>query len=148
MGRTNGALCELHGAEAQEGDRIQAHVQAMRIVGEGDEAVHTVCEGRDLQCSRCSMTWLSHLLPHTLYPSLHLVSCYFSVICCDRADVIRGILQCRLTPTVSSAMLSHLKTLTPIRHSSSLRILSFHMAGLYKVPPLITLAGLTSVSVM
>jgi len=45
---TDGALSKLHGAKAQEGNGIQADVQAVWVVGESNEAVHTVCEGGDL----------------------------------------------------------------------------------------------------
>jgi hypothetical protein len=36
---TNVALGQLHGAEAQECDGVQRHVQAVWVVGEGDQAV-------------------------------------------------------------------------------------------------------------
>ena len=45
---TDGALSKLHGTEAQEGNGVQADVQAVWVVGESNQAVHAVCEGGDL----------------------------------------------------------------------------------------------------
>ncbi len=42
------SLSKLHGAEAKERDGVEGDIKAVRIVGEGDEAVDTVCEGCDL----------------------------------------------------------------------------------------------------
>ena len=49
----NGPGGQLHGAEAQEGDGVQADRQTVLaaivpVVGEGDEAVDAVCEGGHL----------------------------------------------------------------------------------------------------
>ena len=47
-GLTNSSLSQLHGTEAQERHSIERHIQAVRVVGEGNQAVHAVCESRDL----------------------------------------------------------------------------------------------------
>jgi hypothetical protein len=36
---TDVALSQLHGAEAQECDGVECHVQAVWVVGEGDQAI-------------------------------------------------------------------------------------------------------------
>ena len=45
---TDCTLCKLHGTESQERDCVETDVQAVRVVCEGDEAVHTICESGDL----------------------------------------------------------------------------------------------------
>ena len=59
--RTDVALCELHGAESQEGDGVEADVDGVRVVGEGDQAVNAVCEGGRLRL--CDVV---EVLPHNL----------------------------------------------------------------------------------
>lgn len=50
---TYGALCQFHGAEAQEGNGVQADIKAVGVVGEGNEAIYAVCERGDLQGNTC-----------------------------------------------------------------------------------------------
>jgi hypothetical protein len=57
--RADRALGQLHRAEAQEGNGVEADVQAVRVVGERDEAVDAVRERRHLRAPEDS---LSHLL--------------------------------------------------------------------------------------
>lgn len=58
---TNGALGQLHGTEAQECNGVEGDVNAVGVVGEGDQAVDTVSEGGDLcLCDEVKM------LPHNL----------------------------------------------------------------------------------
>ena len=46
---TNGSLCQLHGAEAQESNGVQGDIDAVGIVRKGNEAVDAVREGGDLR---------------------------------------------------------------------------------------------------
>ncbi len=60
--RTDGPFRELHSAESQERNSVEAHVQAVRIVCEGDEAVHAVCEGGNLHGYAHALIWLSKVV--------------------------------------------------------------------------------------
>ncbi len=50
--RADRALGQLHRAEAQEGNGVEADVQAVRVVGERDEAVDAVRERRHLRAPK------------------------------------------------------------------------------------------------
>ena len=45
---TYGTFSQLHSTKAQEVNGIEGDINAVWIVGEGDQAVDTICEGGDL----------------------------------------------------------------------------------------------------
>ena len=80
---TYSTFSQLHGTEAQEGNGIEGDINAMGVVGEGDQTVDTICEGGNLcLCDEVKV------LPDNLLNSLKRQpdNCGLFIACCCCED--------------------------------------------------------------